>query len=73
MSINEGIGIDIGIKDLVICSDIDVPYKNFNKKRKLKKLKKKKCRLQRRISKKYLINRKGDSYCKTSNIIKSEN
>lgn len=72
-SINEGIGIDIGIKDLAIGSDMDVPYKNINKTRKVKKLKKKKRRLQRRISKKYRINRKGDSYCKTSNIIKSEN
>ena len=29
-------------------------------------------RLQRRISKKYLINKRGESYCKTSNIIKAE-
>ena len=69
---NEGIGIDLGIKDLAICSDIDKPYKNINKTQKIKKLKKKKRRLQRQISKKYLINKKGDSYCKTSNIIKAE-
>ena len=29
-------------------------------------------RLQRRVSKKYLVNRKGERYCKTSNIIKAE-
>ena len=29
-------------------------------------------RLQRRVSKKYLVNRKGEHYCKTSNIIKAE-
>lgn len=69
---NEGIGIDLGIKDLAICSDIDKPYKNINKTRKIRKLEKKKRRLQRKISKKYLINKKGDSYCKTSNIIKAE-
>ena len=69
---NEGIGIDLGIKDLAICSDIDKPYKNINKTQKIKKLKKKKRRLQRQISKKYLINKKGESYCKTSNIIKAE-
>ena len=69
--VNDGIGIDIGIKDLAICSDKNV-YKNINKSKKVKKLKKKKRRLQRRISKKYLKNKKGDSYCKTSNIIKSE-
>ena len=69
---NEGIGIDLGIKDLAICSYIDKSYKNINKTQKIKKLKKKKRRLQRQISKKYLINKKGDSYCKTSNIIKAE-
>ena len=72
MPVNDGIGIDLGIKDLAICSDIDKPYKNINKSRKIRKLKKKKRRLQRKISKKYLINKKGDSYCKTSNIIKTE-
>ena len=70
--VNDGIGIDLGIKDLAICSDIDKPYKNINKTQKIRKLKKKKRRLQRRISKKYLINKKGESYCKTSNIIKNE-
>ena len=70
--VNDGIGIDLGIKDLAICSDIDKPYKNINKTQKIRKLKKKKRRLQRKISRKYLINKKGDSYCKTSNIIKTE-
>mgnify|MGYP000117215463 CR=1 FL=1 len=28
--------------------------------------------LQRKMSKKYLINKKGDSYCNTSNIVKEE-
>ena len=70
--VNDGIGIDLGIKDLAICSDIDKPYKNINKTQKIRKLKKKKRRLQRKISKKYLINKKGDTYCKTSNIIKAE-
>ncbi|WP_159151002.1 RNA-guided endonuclease InsQ/TnpB family protein [Clostridium neonatale] len=70
--VNDGVGIDLGIKDLAICSDIDKPYKNINKTQKIRKLKKKKRRLQRKISRKYLINKKGDSYCKTSNIIKAE-
>ena len=69
--VNEGIGIDLGVKDLAICSDGNT-YKNINKSHKIKKLEKRKRRLQRRISKKYLINKKGDSYCKTRNIIKSE-
>ena len=68
---NQGIGIDVGIKDLAICSDTIV-YPNINKTAKVKKLKKKKCRLQRRVSKKYSKNKKGEHYCKTCNIVKSE-
>lgn len=69
---NSGIGIDLGIKDLAICSDGNT-YKNINKTKEVKRLKKKKRRLQRKVSKKYLINKKGGSYYKTSNIIKLEN
>ena len=68
---NEGIGIDLGIKDLAICSDGNT-YKNINKYQNVKKLEKRKRRLQRSISRKYEKNKKGASYCKTSNIIKSE-
>ena len=68
---NNGIGIDLGIKDLAICSDGNT-YKNINKSHKIKKLERSKRRLQRRISKKYLINKKGECYNKTCNIIKSE-
>lgn len=68
---NEGIGIDLGIKDLAICSDKNI-YKNVNKSQKVKKLEKRKRRLQRSISRRYEKNKKGGSYCKTSNIIKSE-
>ena len=68
---NEGIGIDLGIKDLAICSD-EHKYHNINKTQKVKKLEKRKRRLQRSISRKYEKNKKGESYCKTSNIIKSE-
>lgn len=68
---NDGIGIDLGIKNLAVCSDNNF-YKNINKTQEVKKLEKKKRRLQRSISRKYLKNKKGESYCKTSNIIKSE-
>lgn len=68
---NEGIGVDLGVKELAICSDNN-RYKNINKTNIIKKLEKKKRRLQRQISKKYLINKEGSSYKKTSNIIKSE-
>lgn len=69
--INQGIGIDLGVKDLAICSD-GYTYKNINKSRKMKKLARKKRRLQRKVSKKYLKNKKGGCYVKTRNIIKSE-
>ena len=68
---NEGIGIDLGIKNLAICSDKH-KYKNINKIQKVKKLEKRKRRLQRCISRRYEKNKKGECYCKTSNIIKSE-
>lgn len=69
--LNPGIGIDLGIKELAVCSDGNI-YKNINHTQKIKKLKKKKKRLQKKISKKYLKNKKGSFYCKTNNIIKSE-
>ena len=50
--LNEGIGIDLGIKDLAVCSDGNT-YKNINKNQKVKKLEKKKRRLQRSVSRKY--------------------
>ena len=68
---NEGIGIDLGIKELAVCSDKS-KYQNINKTQKVKKLEKRKRRLQRSISRKYKKNKKGESYCKTSNIIKGE-
>lgn len=68
----KGIGIDLGIKELAICSDKEEPYENINKTQKVKKLEKKKRRLQRSIARKYEKNKKGESYCKTKNIIKAE-
>ena len=59
------------IKDLAVCSDENT-YKNINKTQKVKKLEKRKRRLQRSVSRKYNKNKKGDNYCKTNNIIKKE-
>lgn len=66
----ESIGIDVGVKDLAVCSNIDKPFKNINKTEKVKKLEKRLRRLQRKISNKYEKNKEGGSYVKTSNIIK---
>ena len=68
---NEGIGIDLGIKDLAICSDGN-KYKNINKTETVRKLEKRKRRLQRSISRKYEKNRVGDKYVKTNNIKRQE-
>ena len=68
---NEGIGIDLGLKDLAICSDGNV-YKNINKTQRVKKLEKRKRRLQRSISRRYESNKKGERHCKTRNIAKRE-
>jgi putative transposase len=65
-------GIDLGIKDLAICSDGN-KYKNINKTKEVKRLGKKRRRLQRQLSRKYEKNKKGVCYKKTSNIKKSEN
>ena len=68
---NDGEGIDLGIKDLAVCSSGHV-YKNVNKSSRVRRLKKKFRRLQRKISRKYNKNKKGERYQKTRNIIKSE-
>ena len=68
---SEGIGIDLGIKDLAVLSDA-TKVRNINKTRAIRRLKKKRRRLQRQVSRKYQMNKKGDRYCKTSNLIKSE-
>jgi len=67
----EGIGIDIGVKDLAVCSD-GKTYANINKTKRIKKLRKRQRKQQRKVSRKYMKNRKGGSYCKTHNIKKAE-
>ena len=68
---NEGIGIDLGLKDLAICSDGNT-YKNINKTHRVKNIEKRKRGLQRSVSRKYNMNKRGERYKKTSNIIKRE-
>ena len=51
-STNEGIGIDLGIKDFVICSN-ENKFKNINKTSTIKKIEKKLKREQRKLSRKY--------------------
>ena len=68
---DDGIGIDLGVKNLAICSDGNT-YKNINKGQTIKKLEKRKLRLQRSVSRQYEQNKKKGKYCKTCNIVKNE-
>ena len=70
------LGIDLGLKDLAVCSDGKV-FKNINKTKEIKNLEKRLKQKQRQISRKYEINKikKGGScqFIKTKNIEKLEN
>ena len=68
----ETVGIDLGIKNFAVYSD-GTTYRNINKSRTIRLLKKKKRRLQRSIARKYEMNNtKGGRYSKTRNIKRSE-
>ena len=62
---SSGLGIDLGIKDLAICSDKKI-YKNINKTSRVRKLEKKLKREQRSLSRKY------ESLKKSKNITKGK-
>lgn len=57
---NPGIGIDLGLKDLAICSDGSI-YQNINKTNNVKKIEKKLKREQRKLSRKIISIKKGES------------
>ena len=59
-STNQGIGIDLGVKDLAICSNKQV-FKNINKNNGIKRLEKKLKREQRSLSRMYENKKKGES------------
>lgn len=52
-NINDGVGIDLGIKNLAVVSNTEKPFKNINKTKKVKELEKKLKREQRKLSRKY--------------------
>lgn len=69
---DEVIGIDLGIKELAVCSN-GSRYRNINKTANVKKLEKRLRRLQRSVSRKYEKNKGGKLFAKTRNLIKLEN
>ena len=74
------IGVDLGLKDLGVVSNIDKPFKNINKTKEVKRLKKKLKRKQKQVSRKYedgkiQIGKEGENrykFTKTNNIKKVE-
>lgn len=70
---NDGIGIDLGIKDLAIVSDGKV-FKNINKGSKVKRLEKRLRREQRQLSRKYEFRKKkgGATATASANIDKQK-
>jgi putative transposase len=76
---DESIGVDVGIKDLAICSN-GMTFKNINKTKEVKRLKKKLKRKQKQVSRKYekskiQIRKEGENrykFTKTNNIKKLE-
>lgn len=57
---NFGIGIDLGLKELAICSDRSI-YQNINKTNRVKKIEKKLKREQRKLSRKIISIKKGEA------------
>ncbi|MGE7272723.1 RNA-guided endonuclease InsQ/TnpB family protein [Brevibacillus panacihumi] len=65
------IGIDVGIKELAVCSN-GMVFKNINKSAAVRKREKRLRRLQRKVSRKYEMNKEGNRFVKTCNIVKVE-
>ncbi|MEH6890322.1 transposase [Bacillus sp. JJ864] len=68
---NESLGIDVGVKELAVCSN-GMTFKNINKTKIVNQAEKRLRRLQRQVSRKYEMNKEGSRFVKTSNIIKLE-
>ena len=67
-------GIDLGVKDLAVAefNGTKITYRNINKTSKMKRLEKQRRHLERSISRKYEQNRRGNTFVKTNNIMRSE-
>ena len=65
------LGIDLGIEHTAVCSNGTI-YENINKTPEIISIEAKKKRLQQQLSRKYEMNKQGNKYIKTKNIIKLE-
>lgn len=71
--VGKSIGLDLGLKDLAIVSNIEKPFKNINKSKEVRRLNKRLKRLQRQISRKYDVLKSGKVFIKGEKIIKTQN
>lgn len=69
----ESVGVDLGIKDLAIASNIEKPFKNINKSKEMRRLNKKLKRLQKTVSRKYDMLKDGKVFEKDQRLIKTQN
>lgn len=63
----EYIGIDVGIKELAVCSN-GMKFKNINKSKHVKKVEKRLRMLQRQVSRKYEMNKGGNTLSKRATL-----
>lgn len=63
------LGIDVGLKELAVCSN-NQRFQNINKTKRVKQLEKRLLRKQRQVSRKYEQNKQGNTFLKTKNIQK---
>lgn len=71
---NNIMGIDLGIKELAVVAigNAKLVFHNINKSKKIRKLEDRINDLQRRISHKYNMNKDGNAFIKTNNIVRCE-
>jgi putative transposase len=69
--LGEVIGIDVGLKELAVCSN-GMRFKNINKSATVRTTEKRLRRLQCKVSQKYEKNKEGTRFVKTRNIVKVE-
>lgn len=70
LNFNLSVGIDLGVKYLAVINSIEKPIININRTYRVKLLKSRLKKYQRRLSRKYEANKNGEIYIKTNNIIK---
>ena len=67
----ETIGVDLGLKELATCSN-GMVFHNVSKFKNYAKLEKSIKQKQRQLARKYLLNKQGNKFVKTKNIVKLE-